>query len=119
MYNTINIHHNTLNDCLYLGSLYLDYFFLSTELIETVSVKLLTLDEIIALVINKRDVHKSKHPAAKAILAEFKDDESKNLEFNSLNSLAKHLKGDREVIRNYLKGNKYGYSRGKWKFTYQ
>ena len=93
VYNTINIHHNTLNDCLYLGSLYIDYFFLSTELIETVSVKLLTLDEIIVLVINKRDVHKSKHPTAKAILAEFKDDESKNLEFNSLNSLAKHLKG--------------------------
>ena len=79
MYNTINIHHNTLNDCLYLGSLYLDYFFLSTELIEKLSVKLLTLDEIIALVINKRDVHKSKHPAAKAILAVFKDDESKIL----------------------------------------
>lgn len=68
MYNTISIHHNTLNDCLYLGSLYLDFFFLCTELIEKLSVKLLTLDEIIALVINKRDVHKSKHPAAKLYL---------------------------------------------------
>ena len=77
MYNTISIHHNTLNDCLYLGSLYLDYFFLCTELIEKLSVKLLTLDEIIALVINKRDVHKSKHPAAKAIFAVFKDDKRK------------------------------------------
>ena len=113
MYNTINIHHNTLNDCLYLGSLYVDHFFLSTELVEAVSVKLLTLDEIIALVIDKRDIHNSKHPAAKAIFAEFKDDSRKNLEFNSLNSLAKHLKGDREVIRNYLKGNKSGYYRGK------
>lgn len=113
MYDTINIHHKTLNDCLYSGNLYLEYFFLSTDLIETVNIKFLTLDEIKAIVISKRDAHKSKHPAAKSILAEFKDDNSKNLEFDSLNSLAKHLKGDREVIRNYLKGSKYGYYRGK------
>jgi hypothetical protein len=29
------------------------------------------------------------------------------------------LKGDRKVIREYLKGNKSSYYRGKWKFTYQ
>jgi hypothetical protein len=33
--------------------------------------------------------------------------------------LANHLKGDRQVIREYLKGNKSSYYRGKWKFTYQ
>ena len=119
MYDMINIHHKTLNDCLYLGSLYLDHFFLSLDLLEIISVKLLSLDEIRALVINKRNVHINKHPAAKIILAEFKDDETKNLKFDSLNSLAKHLKGDRGVIRSYLKGNKSGYYRGKWKFTYQ
>ncbi len=52
-------------------------------------------------------------------MAEFKDDSSKNLEFPSLNSLANHLKGDRQVIREYLKGDKSGYYRGKWKFTYK
>ena len=119
MYSTIHIHHKTLNDCLYLGNLYLDYFFLSLDPVETVEVKFLTLDEIRALVICKRDVHVKIHPAAKTILAEFKDDEGKNLIFNSLNSLAKHLKGDRKVIRSYLKGAKLGYYRGKWKFTYQ
>nr|GEY62331.1 hypothetical protein [Tanacetum cinerariifolium] len=65
-YDLINIHHNTLNDCLNL---------------------------------------------AKSILAEFKNEPKKNLEFNSLNSLAKHLKGDRQVIREYLKGEKSGYYR--------
>lgn len=119
MYSIINIHHETLNDCLYLGNLYLDYFFLSIDPLETVDVKFLTLDEIRALVISKRDVHVNIHPAAKTILAEFKNDESENLIFNSLNSLAKHLKGDRRVIRSYLKGDKSGYYRGKWKFTYQ
>ena len=119
MYSSINIHHKTLNDCLDLGTLYLDHFFLSGDLLETEYINQLTLGEIKTLVVNKRDLYKIKHPAAKAILAEFKDDASKNLEFYSLNSLANHLKGDRQVIRDYLKGNKSGYYRGKWRFTYQ
>jgi hypothetical protein len=49
----------------------------------------------------------------KAILGEFKDDPKKNIEFHSLTSLAKHLKGDRQVIRGYLTGEKSGYYRGK------
>ena len=73
---------------------------------------LLTLDEIKALVSKKRDIYQVKHPASKAILAEFKDDPSLNREFSSLNSLAKGLKGDRQVIREYLNGNKSGYYRG-------
>ena len=76
------------------------------------------MDQIKSLVKDKRDIYNIKHPAAKAILAEFKDDSSKNLVFYSLNSLANHLKGDPQVIREYLKGNKSGNYRGKWKFTY-
>ena len=119
MYNSIKIHHKTLQDCLDLGSLYLDYFFLSIDLLETVSSSLLNEDQIKDLVNAKRNIYKLKHPTAKAILAEFKDDASKNLEFDSLNSLAKRLKGDRQVIREYLHGRKSGYYRGKWKFTCQ
>lgn len=118
-YDSIGIHHQTLNDCLNEGTIYLDTFFFSLDLIEeSTNTNLLTLDEIKTLVKEKRDVHKVKHPSAKIILAEFKDDPSKNLTFNSLNSLANHLKGDRQVIREYLKGEKTGYYRGKWKFTY-
>nr|YP_010248851.1 hypothetical protein MFU62_mgp31 [Macrophomina phaseolina]QTT58130.1 hypothetical protein [Macrophomina phaseolina] len=120
MYNSINIHHTSLNTCIDSGSLYLDAFFFSLDLIEESSkTNLLSLDQIKSLVKDKRDVYNVKHPAAKAILAEFKDDSRKNLVFNSLNSLANHLKGDRQVIREYLKGNKSGYYRGKWKFTYK
>lgn len=113
IYDSINIHHNTLNDCLDLGTLYLGDLFLSLDLLETNNVDLLTLDGVKSLIISKRDTYKIKHPAAKGILAEFKDDASKNLEFDSLNSLASHLKGDRQIIREYLKGNKSGYYRGK------
>lgn len=119
MYDSINIHHTSLNDCLNLGILYLDTFLFSLDLIEeSTKTNLLSLDIIKSLVKDKRDVYNIKHPAAKAILAEFKDDSSKNLEFNSLNSLANHLKGDRQVIRGYLKENKSSYYRGKWKFSY-
>lgn len=114
LFLTINIHHKTLSDCLDSGSIYLDTFFLTLDQIEESSnINLLTLDEIKVLVKEKRDIYQVKHPAAKAILAEFKDNSSLNREFSSLNSLAKELKGDRQVIREYLNGTKSGYYRGK------
>nr|YP_009543492.1 GIY-YIG endonuclease [Coniothyrium glycines]AYU74382.1 GIY-YIG endonuclease [Coniothyrium glycines] len=120
IYDTINMHHTTLNDSLNLGNIYLDTFFFSLDLIEeSPETNLIDLDQIKSLVSDKRDIYDVKYPSAKSILAEFKDEPKKNLEFNSLNSLAKHLKGDRQVIREYLKGEKQGYYRGKWKFTYK
>lgn len=114
MYNTINIHHKTLHDCLDYGKLYLDTFFFSLDRIEeSNNIKFLTLDEIKTLVLKKREIYQVKHPASQAILAEFKDDSRLNREFISLSSLAKQLKGDRAVIREYLKGTKSGYYRGK------
>lgn len=113
MYDSINIHHNTLNDCLNKGTVYLDTFFFSLDLIEeSTKTNLLRLEELKSLVANKREVYNVKHPAAKVIKAEFKNDDRKNLEFSSLNSLAKHLKGDRYTIREYLTGKKSGYYRG-------
>lgn len=114
IYSMINMHHKTLNDCLNVGNTYLDTFFFSLDLIEeSPETSLLDLDKIQTLVLEKREAYDVKHPAAKSILAEFKDDPTKNLEFSSLNSLANHLKGDRQIIRGYLKGDKSGYYRGK------
>jgi hypothetical protein len=76
----MNKTNNSLNDCLNTGTIYLDTFFLSLDLIEeSTKTNFLTLDELKSLVTNKRDVYNIKHPAAKAILAEFKDDSRKNL----------------------------------------
>lgn len=114
MYDSIKIHHKTLSNCLNTGEIYLDTFFFSLDLIEeSENTNLLSLEEIKELVSNKRESYDIKHPAAKCILAEFKDDSSKNLEFPSLNSLANHLKGDRQIIREFLKNEKSGYYRGK------
>ena len=115
MMDIVNIHRNTLNDCIHGGQLYLDTFLLYIEPIEEITnINLLDVDSIKALIIEKREIHQTKkHPRATAILAEFKDDPRLNREFGSLSSLAKALKGDRETIRKYLKGNKAGYYRGK------
>jgi len=78
MYNSINIHHKTLQDCLYSGTVYLYTFFLSLDEIEQTDYsKLLTLDEIKNLVNSQRDLYKVKHLAVKTIIAEFKDDSRK------------------------------------------
>jgi hypothetical protein len=120
MYNTIKIHHKTLSNCLDSGDLFLDSFFFSIEMIEeSENTNFLSIEEITELVSNKRKLYNVKHPASKTILAKFKGDSSKDLEFPSLNSLANHLKGDRQIIREYLKGEKPGYYRGKWEFTYK
>jgi len=114
IYNLINMHHVTLNDCLTSGRIYLDTFFFSLDLIEeSPKTDLLYLEKMKRLILDKREIYDVKHSAAKSILGEFKDDAKKNIEFNSLNSLAKHLKGDRQVIRSYLTGEKSGYYRGK------
>ena len=119
-YDSINIHHKTLNNSLSSGTIYLDTFFLSLDQIEeSENINLLTLEEIKELINKTRETYVVKHPASITIYAEFKDDSSKNLLFSSLTSLANHLKGDRHTIRQYLKGEKSGYYRGKWKFTYK
>lgn len=120
MYDSINIHNKSLKDCLEQGKLYLDIFFLSLdEIKESTKYNLLSLNEIKSLVKEQRELYEKKHPNSKAILAEFIKNPKLNKEFSSLNKLAKELKGDRQVIREYLKGNKLGYYRGQWKFTYK
>jgi hypothetical protein len=114
MYNKLHIHHSTLNKCLELGELYLDNFLLSLDYIEEfINEDILSLNEIINLITKNREIHKiTRQPKAKKILAEFKDNPNNNKVFSSLNELTKYLKGDRIIIRKYLKGEREGYYRG-------
>jgi len=56
-------------------------FLFISRCIEVVNTHLLTLEQIKSLVANKRGLYKIKHPAAKSILAEYKEDASKNMVF--------------------------------------
>jgi len=68
MYNSINIYHKSLDNCVALGTIYLDFFFLSLDLIEESNrTNLLSLNEIKSLVKEKRDKYIVKHPVSKAI----------------------------------------------------
>jgi len=78
IYSLINMHHTTLKDCLNSGNVYLDTFFYSLDLIEeSAETTLLDLDRLQTLVSEKRGIYDVKHPAAKSILAEFKDEPKK------------------------------------------
>lgn len=62
------------------------FLFFSLDLIEEYNDKdfdSLNMDKIKSLVADKRDAYGVKHPAAKSILAEFKDEPKKKLEFKS------------------------------------
>ena len=128
MSKSIGISLHILKDCLHTGKLYLNYFFLSLDIVEESTkediVNIETFKCSVFLYIKKRVdekrlSHKIIHPSSKEILAEFKGDSSKNRSYLSLRSLAKDLKGDRQIIKDYLNGSKLGYYRGVWKFTYK
>lgn len=109
-----------LEEVVILEQYFIDTFFFSLDFIyESPNVsKLLTKDELLKLVGENRSKYIVKHPKSILILAEFKNDIKRNQTFLSLSSLADYLKGDRATIRQYLKGEKLGYYRGVWKFSY-
>ena len=126
VYKELHMHHKTLKACLDYGHSFLDSFFFSLDVIEESKSKEVAYTDLLQLkdlVKRLRSAYRTSsdvlwHSKQKRIYAEAIDDKTLNKEFSSLNSLAKHLKGDRQVIREYLKGEKIGYYRGKWKFTY-
>ena len=130
MYKDIKIHHKTLADCLSSGKLYLNSFFMSLDLIEETietqgneSVSFVSLENLKSLVEEKRNSYRSLQPKALKIKAINILDDRLTKEFNSLNELAKYLKGDKQTIRSYL--NLKGYDnlltnkklyRRRWEF---
>jgi hypothetical protein len=71
LYNTLNIHHVTLNNCLENGTLWLKIFLLTLEPIEEITSKnLIDQDQIIKLTKYYRSINSTSHPSSKRILAE-------------------------------------------------
>lgn len=117
LYNTLNIHHVTLNNCLENGTLWLKIFLLTLEPIEEITSKnLIDQDQIIKLIKYYRSINSTSHPSSKRILAENIIHPELTKEYKSLTSLAKDLKGDRTTIREYLNDTKPGLFRKQWRF---
>jgi hypothetical protein len=64
---------------------------------------------------NARSQYVPKRPASKYVLAENLIKPELNKNFTSIGELARHLKGDRSTIRNYISGKSTGLYRNQLK----
>ena len=118
LYDNINIHHITLDNCILDGKLYLNRFYFSLDVISELPYEtILTSKELILLLEIVKSQYKPNHPKSKIILAENMVNSKLNSTFSSIGQLARHLKGDRSTIRNYISGRSKGLYRKQWKFT--
>jgi len=118
LYDNINIHHTTLDNCILSGKLYLNRFYFSLDIISELPYEaVLTSKELIILLETVKSQYKPNHPKSKTILAENMVNSKLNTTFLSVSQLARHLKGDRSTIRRYILGRSRGLYRKQWKFT--
>ena len=118
LYDNINIHHTTLDNCILTGKLYLNRIYFSLDIISELTYEaVLTSKELVSLLKTVKYQYKPNHPKSKTILAENIVNSRLNSTFSSIGQLAKHLKGDRSTIRGYILGRSKGLYRKQWKFT--
>jgi hypothetical protein len=118
IYDTIEIHHVTLNNCLINGNLYLNRFFLSLDIISEFPYESIISSEELKLLIKKvREQYIPNQPASKKVLAENVVKPELTRSFTSIGEAARLLKGDKSTIRNYLTGKSSGLYRKQWKFS--
>jgi GIY-YIG catalytic domain/Cytochrome C and Quinol oxidase polypeptide I/NUMOD1 domain len=118
LYDTIGIHHMTASNCINNGSLYLNRFFLSLDVISEFPYEsIISSDELKLLIIKARDQYVPKQPARKEVLAENLIKPELNRSFSSIGEIARYLKGDRQTIRKYISGKSTGLYRNQWKFA--
>ena len=118
LYVNIKIHHVTLNACLDESTLFLDRFLFSVDpVLEFPYESVLAENDLISLIEEVRSQYTPNQPKSKSILAENIVDPKLTKTFTSLGELAKHIKGDRGTIRNYVSGKSTGLYKNQWKFT--
>jgi hypothetical protein len=71
LYDTIEIHHVTLNNCINNGSLYLNWFFFSLDILSEFPYEsIITSEELELLVAKAQDEYNPNQPASNSVLAE-------------------------------------------------
>jgi hypothetical protein len=118
LYDTIKIHHVSLNNCINNGSLYLNRFFFSLEIISEFPYESIISSEELGLLMAKvQNQYTPNQPASKQVLAENLIKPGLTRSFTSIGELSRHLKGDKGTIRSYISGKSTGLYRSQWKFT--
>ena len=74
-------------------------------------------NDLISLIEEVRSQYTPNQPKSKSILAENVVNPELTRTFTSIGQLARHLKGDRGTIRDYILGRSTGLYRKQWKFT--
>jgi hypothetical protein len=106
------ISNNTLSNCIDNGKLYLNKYFFSLDIINEFPFESLLIDdELKTKIKNVKSKFKPTQPAAKLIQAENIINPKLNKVFSSIALLARHLKGDRSTIRDYINGKNKGFYR--------
>jgi len=102
-YDQIHIDHSTLNNCLNEGILYLDRFMFSIEIINEFPFEyFMSIEDLKNLILEKQIAKRKIQINSKKIYAENTKQPNLSKVFNSINSFAKSVKGDRGTIRSYL-----------------
>jgi hypothetical protein len=103
-YSNIHVNHVTLNNCLYNGSLYLNRFLFSVDIInEFPFVSLINLEKLTSLIREKQLEKRSVQIRSVKIYAENVNNPKLSQEYPSIGSFVKAVKGDKNTIRSYLK----------------
>ncbi len=119
-YDQIHIDHSTLNNCLNEGILYLDRFMFSIEIINEFPFEyFMSIEDLKNLILEKQIAKRKIQINSKKIYAENTKQPNLSKVFNSINSFAKSVKGDRGTIRSYLNNDnkKESLYRKQWKLT--
>ena len=106
----------SLNNCIINGNLYLNRFLFTLELLSELPFEnIISSEELITLVKSVKSQYIPSQPRSKAILAENVKNPKLNKTFSSINELVRHLKGDKNTIKKYIKNE--GLYRKQWKLT--
>jgi GIY-YIG catalytic domain/NUMOD1 domain len=118
-YTYIHINHTTLNNCLNNGSLYLNRFLFSKDIInELPFVSMINIEELKSLIRKKQLEQRSVQIKSVKIFAENMNNPKLSGKYNSINSFAKAVKGCNQTIRLYLKeSHKNKLYRNQWKLS--
>ena len=121
LYSNLRMDHRTLNNCLLKGSLYLNRFYFSLEVVVEFfsdgKTPKISEQELISLIESCKHQVVKNQPARKYILAQNVLHPELTRTYPSIRELSKDLTVDRSTVRKHLKGDYNKLYKNQWKFS--